>query len=181
MVYKGVDRITPRNGTGDNEGLNRRYKRKWNAAMNESANWKTLFFSVLSLFCRGNACSLTRSRSIYTCQRCACRCKFRDMFFLCVTRISIDILLDVENSLFVNWALYLGSYHKRSIFTNWTFCRNIDEHCCKCVEQNEMLVRSSWCIKMEINRLDVAASLRDSGCCSERTRNHTVTHVNVIK
>lgn len=29
---------------GDNERLNQRYKRKWNAAMNESANWKTLFF-----------------------------------------------------------------------------------------------------------------------------------------
>ncbi|KYN41903.1 hypothetical protein ALC56_03661 [Trachymyrmex septentrionalis] len=28
MVYKGVDRITPRDGTGDNERLNRRYKRK---------------------------------------------------------------------------------------------------------------------------------------------------------
>ncbi|KYN21484.1 hypothetical protein ALC57_06097 [Trachymyrmex cornetzi] len=26
MVYKGVDRITPRDGTGDNERLNRRYK-----------------------------------------------------------------------------------------------------------------------------------------------------------
>lgn len=47
MVYKGVDRITPRDGTGDNKRLNRRYKRKWNAAMNESANWKTLF-SLLS-------------------------------------------------------------------------------------------------------------------------------------
>jgi len=44
MVYKGVDRITPRDGTGNNERLNRRYKRKWNAAMNESVNWKTLFF-----------------------------------------------------------------------------------------------------------------------------------------
>lgn len=48
MVYKGVDRITPRDGTGDNEGSNWRYKRKWNAAMNESANWKTLFFSLFS-------------------------------------------------------------------------------------------------------------------------------------
>lgn len=50
MAYKGFDRITPRDGTGDNVGSSRRYKRKWNAAMNKSANWKTLFFFLFLPF-----------------------------------------------------------------------------------------------------------------------------------
>jgi len=81
MVYKGVDRVMPRDGTRNNEGLNRRYKRKWNAAMNESANWKTLFFSVLSRFCCGNAYSFARSRSIHTSQRCACSVRVQKCVF----------------------------------------------------------------------------------------------------
>lgn len=43
---RGIDRIMPRNGTGDDEGYsNRRYKRNSYAAIGESANWKTLFYS----------------------------------------------------------------------------------------------------------------------------------------
>lgn len=68
-------------GTGDNEVLNRRYKRKWNAAMNESANWKTLFFSLLFLLQPLKCLFSLRDLVPSTCQRCACRCKKHGFFF----------------------------------------------------------------------------------------------------
>lgn len=67
---------------GDNEVLNRRYKRKWNAAMNESANWKTLFFSLFPLSLAVEILILLRDLVPSTCQRCACRCKKRVFFFM---------------------------------------------------------------------------------------------------
>lgn len=104
---------------GDNERLNRRYKRKWNAAMNESANWKTLFFLFSPSF--AVEMILSRSRSIYTCQRCACRCKFRNMFS-CVLRGYLQTFCST-------WKIHSckfrhGSWRKRSIFTKWTLYRN---------------------------------------------------------
>jgi len=78
---------------GDNEGLNRRYKRKWNAAMNESANWKTLFF-LFSPSLAVEILVLSRALVPFTRVNAALVGASSETCFFCITQISTDILLD---------------------------------------------------------------------------------------
>lgn len=110
--YKGVDRITPRDGTGDNEGLNRRYKRKWNAAMNESANWKTLFFLFSPSFAV-EILILSRGLVPFTRVNAALVGASSETCFPCVCYADADILLDVKNSFLSFFFCKLGALPRK--------------------------------------------------------------------
>lgn len=112
---------------GITKDLNRRYKRKWNAAMNESANWKTLFFSVLSLFCRGNTYSLSRGLVPFTRVNAALVGASSETCFSCVCYV---VYLQTFCSMwwsykFLRIAFRFGSCHKRPHFIKWTYFAGI--------------------------------------------------------
>lgn len=165
---------------GDNEVLNRRYKRKWNAAMNESANWKTLFFSLFPLSLAVEILILLHDLVPSTCQRCACRCKKRVFFlcFSCYVDISTDILLDIEFN-----SCILGASCPEdiieSVLVNCILRRVRQVHRAK---WNIRSV-SSRRIKLEINLLSIAERPRIFPAPWEigATHKHTIIHVNVIK
>lgn len=171
MVYKGVDRITPRVGTGITkdwiEGTSVSGMQRWMKAQ----TGRRYFFCSLPLWPWKYLISRALSFHLHV-STLRLSVQVQRHVFSCVLRRYLQTFCSTK----IHFFCKLGILPK-NFFTNWTFCRNIDEqYCGKCVEQNEILVRSSWRIKMEINRLGVAEGLRDS-CSSSEWHVITLLHM----